>query len=65
MDSINLLKMTINSTHCPVEKKKIESKLKEAEEKVTNMMAEKNAAIVNQQLSQLSSIDGNFNQIKL
>ena len=38
---------------------------KEAEEKVTNMMAEKNAAIVNQQLSQLSSMDGNFNQIKI
>ena len=65
LDSINLLKLTMNSTHCPEQKKKIESKLKEAEEKVTNMMAEKNVEIVNQQLSQLSSIDGNFNQTKI
>ena len=56
--------MTINSTHCPNEKKKIESKLKEAEEKVTNMMAEKNAKIVNQQLSQLSSIDETLIKLK-
>ena len=55
----------MNSTHCPEQKKKIESKLKEAEEKVTNMMAEENVEIVNQQLSQLSSIDGNFNQTKI
>ena len=57
--------MTLNSTHCPVEKNKIQSKLKEAEEKVTNLMADENAKVVEEHLSQLNSINGNFSQIKM
>ena len=60
-----MLKMTLNSTHCPVKKTKIQSKLKEAEEKVTNLMADENAKVVEEHLSQLNSINGNFSQIKM
>ena len=41
-----MLKTMLNSTRCPVEKNKIQSKLKEAEEKVTNLMADKSAKVV-------------------
>ena len=57
--------MTLNSTHCPEEKNKIKSKLKEAEDKVTKLMADKNAKVVKEHLSQLSTIDGNFSQMKI
>ena len=65
MDSINLLKMTINSTYCPVQKRKFQDKLKEEEDKLTTMMADKNIQFIKEHLLQLDSIEGNFNQMKI
>ena len=60
LDSVNLLKMALNSSQCAVQKAQLEVKLKEAEAEVTNLMAEKNAKLVKDQLMQLNSIDGTF-----
>ena len=65
MDSISLLKMTIKSTNCPEQKRKFQDKLKEEEEKVTKIMADKNAQLVKEHLLELDTIDGNFNQMKI
>ena len=65
LDSVNLLKMALNSTQCAVQKAQLEVKLKEAEAEVTNLMAEKNAKLVQDHLLQLNSINGNFNQARI
>ena len=65
LDSINLLKLSTNSAKCPTQKKKLEFKLKEAENRVTTMMADENAKFVKEQMKELNSIDGNFNQARI
>ena len=65
LDSVNLLKMAINSSQCAIQKTQLETKLKEAEAEVTNLMAEKNAKLVQDHLLQLNSIDGTFNQARI
>ena len=65
LDSANLLKMAINSSQCAIQKTQLETKLKEAEAEVTNLMAEKNAKLVQDHLLQLNSIDGTFNQARI
>ena len=54
--------MAINSN---VQKNQLEAKLKEAEAEVTKTMADRNAKIVKDQLMQLNSNDGNFNQARI
>ena len=41
LDSVNLLKMAINSSQCAIQKTQLETKLKEVEAEVTNLLAEK------------------------
>ena len=57
--------MSIDSTNCPIEKQKLKSKLEENEVKVTTLMADRNAEMVKEQLSQINSTDGNFNQARI
>ena len=57
--------MSLSSTKCPDQKMKLESKLKEAENKVTVLMGDQNANFVKEQVMQLNSIDGNFSQVRM
>ena len=65
LDRILNLKLCISNATCKLLKESISFQLEDAEEKVTNLMAERNTELVNQHISQCTSTDGNFNQVGL
>ena len=63
LKTISQLKLSFSNTACPIKKQELTSKLTKSEERVTNLMADKTAKLVTDQLCQLNTIDGNFNSV--
>ena len=65
LDMVTNLKLEIEMSKCKLGKQVCISELEKCEERVTHLMAERNIKLINQQIDQLSSLDGNFNQVGL
>ena len=65
LNMVTMLKQCIESSNCKLGKEICISQLEKTEEKITSLMAERNLNLVNQQIAQISSTDGNFNQNNL
>ena len=61
LNNITQLKMNIDEAESILEVETAQAKLKQSEDNLTSLMSERNAAIVREQLSQLSAPDGSFN----
>ena len=62
LDLIGKFKQDLEESKYKLGKLIISSQLEKAEARVTNLMADINANLVTQQITQLNSMDGNFHQ---